>query len=206
MKPVGMFEVNTLAGLIDQNIGDRFCIFIAVKTDEIIRFRCTGIRRAVEGRMSADREIQRLRVGRILHAPFDCHGAALQAVGDGQFKCEGVFGPALFIVTQAESDRIRCLPDQCEFHIACKSMLSHGITLSLVAVEAFIYLSDKRKQYRRVPVPVSRIRLPDDLMLLFLVENAAELCPVRRDRNLQEFIFDDMHFISHGSLLIICNS
>ena len=53
MKPVGMFEVNALAGLIDQNIGDRFCILIAVKTDEIIRLGCAGIRRAVEGRIES---------------------------------------------------------------------------------------------------------------------------------------------------------
>ena len=81
-------------------------------------------------------------------------------------------------------------------------MLSHGIALSLVAIDALIYLADKRKQYRSVPVPVSRVSLPDSFMLFHLVINTAQFRSVRRDCDLQELVFNDMHFTTHVSLLV----
>ena len=197
-KHLRVLKIDPLAGLIDQHVGNLCSLLISVKADKIIRLFVTRICRAVESRMSADGKIQRLRIGRILYAPLHSHLAALQAVCDGQFKGERILCPALFIVAEAEGDRIRCLFDQGEIHVPGKAMLAHRITLSLVAVKAFVHLADKGKQYRCMPVPVGGVSLPHDFVLSDLIINAAQLRTMRGDRDLQKLILDDMHFISHG--------
>ena len=193
-----MFEIDTLAGLIDQDIRDPGCILITVKADEIIRLFVFRVRGAVKGRMTSNGEIQGFRIGRVSDLPLHSHRAPLQAMCDGQLKSKGIFRTALLIVTEAESDRILSLVNKGKVHIAGKSVLSHRVTLPFVTIDTFVHLTHKRKEHRCMPVPVGRIRLPHDFVLLNLVINTAQLRPVRRDRDLQELILDHMHFTSHG--------
>ena len=168
---------------------------MTVKADEIVGLFITLIHRAVERGMTADGKIERF-VGRgIFHLPFDSDLAPLKAVSDLELKGEGIFFPALLVVTEAEGDGVRGFTHKSKLHIAREPVLSHRIALSLIVVESSVHLSHEGKQDGRVAVPVGRIRSPDNLVLLLLVIDAAELSAVLSNLHFQNIVFDNVHTV-----------
>ena len=138
--------------------------------------------------MSPRHEQQVLRAG-IVHLPHHLNGAALQTVAHLQLKVEGVSGKCLRRVLKPVPALVHVAEQRLELHVSGKAVGAHGVFLLLVAVLAVVAFSHKGEQNRRVPVPDSRVRVPEKLPPRQLVVDPGQLRSVTVHRYQQFLIF-----------------
>ena len=148
--------------------------------------------RHAEARMASDRKIHPL-FSRIFYLPFYCYTVSFYFMRNLQHKVKRIDFPAFFIGNQAVRHMgLSCL-HTLKPSVSGKTMLAHRIFLSFICIEAAVYLSHKREQYRRVARPDFRICRPQSFPVFCLVINAAKLRSIITHLNFQFFIFQHPH-------------
>ena len=64
-----------------------------------------------------------------------------------------------------------------EFAVPGKTVGAHGIFISFIMIDSAVQLAHEGEENRRVPSPVLRIRVPQNLPLLLLIIHAGKLSP-----------------------------